>query len=150
MLRDVGEGVVKSGDDGRVDIRYDLQPIDIQRLVGGAKVMVRAYFAAGARRVSTLTHPARFFDQEAQALDALDAVTEATEFGHVHASHPHGSCRMGPATGQNAGVVDENAQVHGTKGLFVMDGSIFPSTLGVNPQITIMALSQALSRRLVA
>ncbi len=44
---------------------------------------------------------------------------------------------------------DGGGQVHGIAGLYVMDGSVFPSTLGVNPQITIMSIALALSRRLL-
>jgi choline dehydrogenase-like flavoprotein len=39
------------------------------------------------------------------------------------------------------GVVDSNGQVHGVENLFIADGSIFPSSLGVNPQETIMAFA---------
>jgi choline dehydrogenase-like flavoprotein len=55
---------------------------------------------------------------------------------------------MGPKTGAHAGVVDADGKVHDTAGLYVMDGSLFPTTLGVNPQVTIMSVALALSRRL--
>ena len=38
-------------------------------------------------------------------------------------------------------VVDLNLETHDIKGLFVTDGSVFPSSLGVNPQVTIMAFA---------
>jgi choline dehydrogenase-like flavoprotein len=150
MLRDVGEGSVSTGEKGRISIKYDLQPIDLERLVAGAKLAVQIYFAAGARRVSPLVHPIRFHEREADALAQLEGVREATDMAYIYASHPHGTCRMGKAQGEYAGVVDKDGKVHGQEGLYVMDGSIFPTTLGVNPQISIMSLTQALSRRLVA
>jgi choline dehydrogenase-like flavoprotein len=43
------------------------------------------------------------------------------------------------------GVVDVNGEVHGVKNLFIADGSIFPSSLGVNPQETIMAFANRIA-----
>jgi choline dehydrogenase-like flavoprotein len=64
------------------------------------------------------------------------------------AFHPLGTARAGadPA----ASVVDPHLQVHGIGGLYVADGSVVPSALGVNPQITIMALAARLARELSA
>jgi len=38
-------------------------------------------------------------------------------------------------------VVDPNLRVHGFENLWVVDGSVFPTSLGVNPQMTIMAFA---------
>jgi choline dehydrogenase-like flavoprotein len=64
------------------------------------------------------------------------------------AFHPLGTARAGadPA----GSVLDENLEVRGTPGLFVCDGSAVPTALGVNPQITIMALATRLARRMVS
>jgi len=40
--------------------------------------------------------------------------------------------------------------VHGTEGLYVVDSSVFPTNLGVNPQHTIMAMARLASQRLAA
>jgi choline dehydrogenase-like flavoprotein len=39
--------------------------------------------------------------------------------------------------------------VHGARGVYVADGSAVPSSLGVNPQLTIMALATRLAFRLL-
>jgi cholesterol oxidase len=48
------------------------------------------------------------------------------------------------------GVVDDTGAVYGYEGLFCIDGSIVPTSLGVNPSLTISALSERCAERLVA
>jgi choline dehydrogenase-like flavoprotein len=55
------------------------------------------------------------------------------------AFHPLGTCRMGGDPTQAP--VDPAGRLRGYDGLYIADGSIVPSSLGVNPQITIMALA---------
>jgi choline dehydrogenase-like flavoprotein len=55
------------------------------------------------------------------------------------AFHPLGTCRMGADATQSP--VDPAGRLRGYDGLYITDGSIVPSSLGVNPQITIMALA---------
>ena len=47
------------------------------------------------------------------------------------------------------GVVDENLALRGVEGLYVADGSVVPSSIGVNPQITIMTLATRLGFHLL-
>jgi len=62
------------------------------------------------------------------------------------ATHLFGAARMGPDA--RSSVVDPDFCVHGTENLFVVDSSVFPTNLGVNPQHTIMAMSRLASLRL--
>jgi choline dehydrogenase-like flavoprotein len=47
-------------------------------------------------------------------------------------------------------VCDGHGKVHGVEGLYISDASALPTTLGVNPQHTIMALSRVWAERLLA
>lgn len=53
--------------------------------------------------------------------------------------HPLGTCRMGKDP--KSSVVGLDHQAHGAPGLYVVDGSTVPGPLGVNPQVTIMAMA---------
>jgi choline dehydrogenase-like flavoprotein len=62
------------------------------------------------------------------------------------AFHPLGTARASADPAR--GVLDADLQVRGTHGLYVADGSAVPTSLGVNPQITIMALATRLARHI--
>jgi cholesterol oxidase len=99
-------------------------------------------------------------DRESEANDALFAAMERTveliatkagakkwfprgERGPLRKSitvHPLGGCPMGKDS--DSGVVDSYGAVHGYDGLYVLDGSILPSSTGFNPSMTIAALAE--------
>jgi choline dehydrogenase-like flavoprotein len=59
------------------------------------------------------------------------------------AFHPMGTARADAR--REHGVVDGDLKLHGVDGLYVSDASVLPSSLGVNPQVTIMALATRLA-----
>jgi cholesterol oxidase len=61
-------------------------------------------------------------------------------FGLASTAHILGGCPMGST--KNEGVVNERFEVHGYKNFYILDGSIVPCNLGVNPSLTITALSE--------
>jgi choline dehydrogenase-like flavoprotein len=63
------------------------------------------------------------------------------------AFHPLGTARAG--VDPRSSVVDADLRVHGTDNVWVSDGSVAPSPLGVNPQETIMALATRLAFHLL-
>ena len=73
---------------------------------------------------------------DAEGFFALDA----GPLGKDITVHPLGGCPM--ADDHAEGVVDGHGRVHGYPGLYVSDGSIVPTALGVNPSETIAALAE--------
>jgi choline dehydrogenase-like flavoprotein len=71
-----------------------------------------------------------------------------TETQGVYCAHPLGGARM--AESPDLGVVSDTGAVHGYEGLFCIDGSIVPTSLGVNPSLTISALTERCAEHLVA
>jgi enediyne biosynthesis protein E9 len=70
-----------------------------------------------------------------------------TETQGVYCAHPLGGCRM--ADSHDLGAVDDVGAVYGYEGLYCIDGSIVPTSLGVNPSLTISALTERCAERLV-
>ena len=54
--------------------------------------------------------------------------------------HLMGGCPIG--TDPTKSIVNENFQMHKHKNIFIADSSIFPSAPGINPALTIMAMSE--------
>jgi enediyne biosynthesis protein E9 len=71
-----------------------------------------------------------------------------TETQGAYCAHPLGGCRM--ADSPDLGAVDDTGAVYGYEGLYCIDGSIVPTSLGVNPSLTISALTERCAERLVA
>jgi cholesterol oxidase len=80
----------------------------------------------------------------AKSFFALDA----GPLGKFITVHPLGGCPM--SDDPSAGVTDDSGRVHGFDGLYVLDGSIVPTALGVNPSKTIAALAERGVERLLA
>jgi choline dehydrogenase-like flavoprotein len=78
----------------------------------------------------------------------LGRFMKLTETQGSYASHPLGGCRM--AESPDLGVVDHSGAVYGYEGLYCIDSSIIPTSLGVNPSLTIAAVSERCAELLVA
>ena len=60
-------------------------------------------------------------------------------FQKLFSAHQMGSCRMG--TDRSTSVADPWGELHDVKGVFIGDGSAFPTSSGTNPMVSIMALA---------
>ncbi|MDQ3850439.1 MAG: GMC family oxidoreductase, partial [Actinomycetota bacterium] len=99
---------------------------------------------------------ATLFDAMRRAAGELAEAVGASSFFALDAGplgkfitvHPLGGCPM--SDDAEAGVVDDGGAVHGYDGLYVLDGSIVPTALGVNPSKTIAALAERGVEQLLA
>ncbi len=78
----------------------------------------------------------------------LGRFLKLTETDGAYASHPLGGCRMGSEVG--LAVTDHGCEVFGNEGLFCMDSSAIPTSLGVNPSLTISAVCERAAAGLVS
>ena len=63
----------------------------------------------------------------------------------LEAFHPMGTARMD--ADPRRGVAGTDGAVHGAEGLYVADGSLLPSSIGVNPMMTIIAMASRVARQ---
>jgi len=85
----------------------------------------------------------------AELLERMGAarVWPGPRFPGVASSHDLGGARMGTDPGTS--VVDPDLQVHDTPGLYVFSGAVFPTCTGVNPHLTLMAVTARATERLI-
>ncbi|MBI4575517.1 MAG: GMC family oxidoreductase [Planctomycetes bacterium] len=148
MVSDRPGGRVRPGPlGGGPLVTYRLSDEDRRATVRGVKYLSRIYLAAGAQEVQVPIHglpPIR------TAAD-VDRIDEARVDGrHLEpvSQHPMGTCRMGADPGRS--VLDGAFRLRGVEGCYVPDASFFPTSIGVNPQITVMAFATLCARRMVA
>jgi choline dehydrogenase-like flavoprotein len=145
MVHDETRGRVTL-EDGRPSIAYMLSESDREQLAKGVVACAKLMFAAGAREVTIpAIPPVRL--RSAKDLETLD-----TRFVRPHgvpmtAVHPMGSLRMGGD--RRRSVVGSTGEHHYVKGLFVADGSLFPTSLGGPPQISIYSFALKLAPHMV-
>ncbi len=126
---------------------YQINRKDTGNLIFGIARIAEIYLAAGAKRIFTGFHPVPVVDDE-KSLKKLEQARFSPRDLEIMAFHPLGTCRMGADA--RASVVNFDLETHDIPRLFIMDASVIPSSLGVNPQITIMSLAMRAARRLAA
>lgn len=137
IIHDEGGGRVWSGPGREPILTYRMERSERALVPRVIREMGEAFFAAGAKEVFTpvlgapgMTADAfRAFDFEGVKSSALECSSQ----------HPLGSCRMGMT--REHSVVDTVGKVWDTRELYIADGSIVPTSLGVNPQLAIMTLA---------
>jgi choline dehydrogenase-like flavoprotein len=138
MVRDGGDGSVHRGVDGRPIVRYDLSERSIQRLRKGASILAELLLKGGVSEVLTGIRREPTITTVDQARALANKRFTALDF-NLLGSHPLGTARIG--ADPRTAVCDTEHRVFGTDNLYVVDGSSVPTSLGVNPQMTIMALA---------
>lgn len=121
-----------------VNIDYTPSPRDFGRLKDGVRLAAEIGLEAGALRAL----PSTFRMLEIRDKGDLGRIGEEIRDDHdlsVNSSHPQGGNPMSLDALQ--GVVDSSFRVYGTTNVHVCDASVFPSSITVNPQLTVMAMA---------
>ncbi|HVO31667.1 MAG TPA: GMC family oxidoreductase [bacterium] len=139
LVRPDTHGEVRLGMFGGVSARIAMVPADYARALSGVKHLVRLFFAAGATEVFPGVAGAPSVLRRPEDFDGVTSVGP-TQLSLV-ATHLFGGATIG-------GTVDHRFRVRGTESLYVADASLIPTTLGVNPQGTIMALARVAADRI--
>ncbi|HXV71034.1 MAG TPA: GMC family oxidoreductase [Acidimicrobiia bacterium] len=144
LLRDKGHGRVEVRKDGTPVWKYALSKIDQRHAREGVKRAAQMYAAAGAEEILTsTTRPVRWRPGSGSDLDEFVAGVDAIGYGSNQTTyftfHQMGSARMG--SDPDDSVVGPDNQAHDVPGLYVMDGSCFPTSSGVNPMLSIASIA---------
>ena len=138
MIHDEGGGeLVFPPFGGEPVMTYRMDPLDRAAVPRIIRHMGETFFAAGAREVFAPVFGMHGLD--ADAFRKLDLESIPASKIECSSQHPLGTCRMGISAGNS--VVDGTGAAWDVEELYLADGSIVPTSLGVNPQLTIMALA---------
>jgi choline dehydrogenase-like flavoprotein len=133
MVHDETEGGV-SAEGSRARIEYVPSHGDREQLARGARAAARILLAAGAREVVVPAIPPLTIRRE-RDLRAIHAGRFGPHDAELSAVHPMGTLAMGQDPRRS--VTDPRGAFHAVRGLWAVDGSLFPTSIGVPPQISI-------------
>jgi choline dehydrogenase-like flavoprotein len=166
VTRDGGRGRVTRTRAGHVRIDYELDRIGLATLRHATVRLARLARAAGAGEVLVCATPGIRFtpihgspaaDDAAfeRFVDRLEVMDFAPNRGSLFSAHQMGTLRMGAKRANH--VCDPAGRVRASRrrnrviaGLYVADASLFPTGLGVNPMLTVMALARRVARTVMA
>ena len=156
MLALLRDGFHEESQGGRVRLRADGGPeLDYplnDYLWEGARrallSMAEIQFAAGARTVQPGHEMAPRYASWLEAKRGIAALPQRVHLTRVVSAHVMGGCAM--SGDERLGVTDANGRYRGLSNLSVHDGSLFPTSVGANPQLSIYGLAARLASGLAA
>ena len=141
-------GRVVLRDDGSPVLDYPLTPFIFEGVRRAFLTMAEIQFAAGARQAFPVHEDATAYRSWAEARSAIAALDLRPLSTRIVSAHVMGGCALSAMP--RDGVVDPNGRHHHLPNVSVFDGSIFPTSIGANPQLSIYGIVARLSGRLAA
>lgn len=154
MLALLRDGFHPDSAEGRVELRGDGTPVLDYRMTDytwdGVRrafhTMAEVQFAAGAKSVLPLHADAGYVKTLAEAKSLIDGLPLELFRTRLGSAHVMGGCAMGEDPSQ--AVTDSLGRHHQLENLSIHDGSLFPTSIGANPQLSIYGLTAQLATRL--
>jgi len=143
MIHDQSQGRVRPKGDLGHTIDWAPNSADQKELLFGLKRSVELLLGAGARRVFVPARPVLEF-KPGDDLSAIDVLSLKPGNMQITAVHPMSTVPMGDDPTRSA--VNSQGKHHHIRGLWVADGSLFPTSIGVPPQVSIYALGLHVGR----
>ncbi len=152
LVRDHGHGQVTIDATGQSVPQYALvDPLDVESTRKGLEAMVRGHEAAGADEIvgwaAGVPSWRRGEDLDAYVGKLQRIPLEAGGF-RLFSAHQMGTCRMG--VDRETSVANPDGELHDVPGVWIGDGSAFPTPSGTNPMISIMALAHRTAEAIAA
>jgi hypothetical protein len=146
VVRDDNIGRVSLTTTNRASVSYEPGEKELVSLANGVKVLGKMWFALGARRIIIPHRTTSIIEKETEIPTLVDKILNDSKNLLLGSAHPQSGNKIG--TDQANSVVDSECKVHGFGNLFVCDASVFPTAVGVNPQITVMAVASIIASRI--
>ena len=147
LSRDDSVGKILMSYNGNAKVIYNLSDQTIEDMARGMGILARMWFSIGAKSVITSHRDVPEIGTKADVAKLKDAVRENPNNLMLGSAHPQGGNRMGDI--EKDCVVDSDCKVFGFDNLYVCDASVFPTALGVNPQLTVMALATITADKII-
>jgi choline dehydrogenase-like flavoprotein len=147
MTRDEAVGIVTISYNGNPKVVYNLAPKTINDMARGMAILAKMWFSIGAKSVVTSHRDMPELRTKADIPMLKDAIRNNPDGLMIGSAHPQGGNKMG--SNREECVVDSDCKVYGFQNLFVCDASVFPTALGVNPQLTVMALATITANKII-
>ncbi len=136
-------GSVALAGDGSPVLDYQMSAVMWDGVKRSLLSMAEIQFAAGAKSVLPVHELAEHYTSWAQARTAIAALPYSARIARVVSAHVMGGCAM--SDDERLGVVGGDGRYHGIANLSVHDGSLFPTSIGANPQLSIYGLTARLA-----
>jgi len=152
IVRDKNTGYVTIDKLGQPLIHYPLGEFERQAMIQGLEQLVKILVASGAKEIITGQEGIPSFKPTSTSIQTPELESFLKEIRKagiknfrqaVVSAHQMGSCRMGIK--KETSVVNQNGESWDVKGLYCADASTFPTSSGVNPMITTLAISHSIS-----
>jgi len=148
FVEDSPGGTVSLRDDGTPTVDYPMTDALRDGLRRAFLAMAEIQFAAGARAVRPNQLNLPYFTSWAQCQQAIKTLPIEKFQTRLGSAHVMGGCAMGED--EREAVVSSTGRFHHLEQLSVMDGSLFPTSIGANPQLSIYGLVARLASMLAA
>jgi choline dehydrogenase-like flavoprotein len=147
VVRDHNLGQIYFTNTGRLNVKYELGLNELKALTKGIEVLGKMWFSLGANKIIVPYKEMSIIEKEEDIPKLVNRILQEPKKLLIGSAHPQSGNKIG--NNQEHSVVNSDCRVHGFKNLFVCDASVFPTAVGVNPQITVMALASIISSRIL-
>ena len=145
LIHDHNVGAIE-WDGERKAINYQLSDADFPSMQRAIKAAARLHLASGATEVYVPSSDTRVIRSEADIDAQVDSLENQPQHLRMVSYHPQGTCHMG--ADPDTSVVKASGETHDVPGLYVADASLLPTSIIVNPQITVYALATRIARHM--
>ena len=147
VVRDANLGRVSLTASGRTSVAYEPGVNELKAIAKGAEVLSSMWFNLGAKRIIVPHREISIVESQADIPLLMEKIISDPKNLLIGSAHPQSGNRIGKDPSNS--VVDPDCKIHSFRNLFVCDASVFPTAVGVNPQITVMTIASMVASRII-